>query len=169
VGYNGSDAGISNCWSTGAVSGNDFVGGLVGSNHYGSIANCYSVGNVNGLSAVGGLVGANSSSISNCYSTGVVSGSSYVGGLVGSSNGSISSCYFLITSGPNNGLSEPLTDEQMKLQDSFVEWDFIEIWNIGENQTYPYLRFYLTGDLNHNGIINFLDLAILADHWLERD
>ena len=78
---------ISNCYSTGAVSGSIDVGGLVGCNSNGSISNCYSMGSVSGSpssSSVGGLVGGNSNGgISNCYSTGSVSGSDTVGGLVG--------------------------------------------------------------------------------------
>ena len=87
---------ISNCYSTGMVSGHFVVGGLVGYNYHGSISNCYSTGAVggSGSSDVGGLVGINSGSISNCYSTGTVSGSLEVGGLVGYNyQGSISNCY----------------------------------------------------------------------------
>ncbi len=94
VGDNESDSSISNCYSTGAVSGFDTVGGLVGDNDS-SISNCYSTGAVNGFDTVGGLVGDNESdgSISNCYSTGAVSGFDTVGGLVGDNDGSISNCY----------------------------------------------------------------------------
>jgi The GLUG motif len=88
---------ISNCYSTGSVSGHEPVGGLVGYN-YGSIGNCYSTGTVSGSDGsavgVGGLVGWNDGSVSNCYSTGAVSGYQVVGGLVGYSyEGSISICY----------------------------------------------------------------------------
>ena len=70
------------------VSGNQYVGGLVGYNNGGSISNCYSTGEVNGSSYVGGLVGYNNiGSISSSYSTGEVNGSSYVGGLVGYNSG----------------------------------------------------------------------------------
>jgi len=43
------------------------------------------------------------------------------------------------------------------------------IWNIGENQTYPYLRTYLSSDINKDGIVNFLDLSITANQWMEGD
>ncbi|MGD1041706.1 MAG: GLUG motif-containing protein [Sedimentisphaerales bacterium] len=91
---------ISNCHSTGSVSGHSNVGGLVGYNDDGSVSNCYSTGAVSGSSGstyVGGLVGYNTGGISDCYSTGAVSasGSYYVGGLVGYNfgSGSISNCY----------------------------------------------------------------------------
>ncbi|MGD0784547.1 MAG: GLUG motif-containing protein [Sedimentisphaerales bacterium] len=133
---------ISNCYSTGVVSGYYYVGGLVGDYYGGSINNCYSTGNVTGRSYLGGLVGDNyDGNISNCYSTGIVTGSSSLGGLIGfKEGGNISSSYFLDVAGPNNGYGTPLTDAQMKQQSSFVGWDFLNIWNIGEGQTYPFFK-----------------------------
>jgi hypothetical protein len=57
----------------------------------------------------------------------------------------------------------------MMVEDTFADanWDFVEIWNIGENQTYPYLRTESAGDLNHDKKVDFADFAILAEHWLE--
>jgi hypothetical protein len=85
---------VSNCYSTGSVSGT-YVGGLVGLIYSAVVSNCYFTGSVNGSSAVGGLVGCNwYGTVSNCYSTGSVSGSGiYVGGLVGSNDGNISNSY----------------------------------------------------------------------------
>ncbi|MCF7956836.1 MAG: hypothetical protein K9M57_00160 [Phycisphaerae bacterium] len=98
---------LSNCYSSGTVTGEDHcysVGGLVGDNSYGNLSNCYSSGTVNSSGYyVGGLVGyISSGSLSNCYSSGTVNGSSYdVGGLVGYiSSGSLSNCY---SSGTVNG------------------------------------------------------------------
>jgi len=92
VGYNGWEATISNCYSTGSVSG-CYVGGLVGYN-YGTISNCYSSGTVSGSYYVGGLVGYNYGTVSNCYSSGSVTGTGYsVGGLVAENYGTIINCY----------------------------------------------------------------------------
>jgi hypothetical protein len=87
---------ITNCYSTGTVSGDWEAGGLVGSNREGSITNCYSTGTVNGNWYVGGLVGLNgfSGSVTNCYSTGTVDGTgNRAGGLVGLNYGDITNCY----------------------------------------------------------------------------
>jgi len=94
---------VTNCSSTGTVSGNDFVGGLLGYNWYeGYVADCYSSSEVTGTTegragaiAVGGLVGCNyyGGTISNCYSTGSVRGGSCVGGLMGNNRGTITECY----------------------------------------------------------------------------
>jgi hypothetical protein len=90
---------VSNCYSTGSVSGNYYVGGLAGWNE-GGVNNCYSAGYVSGGGInIGGLVGYNCGTVSNCYSTGSVSGTSDVGGDVGGlvginiGGGTVSNCY----------------------------------------------------------------------------
>jgi len=82
VGSNGGT--VTQCYSTGLVSGNSSVGGLVGVN-YSRITTSYSSGAVTGGSRVGGLVGWNAyGTATHCYSTGSVTGNDSVGGLVGS-------------------------------------------------------------------------------------
>ncbi|MGA2916858.1 MAG: GLUG motif-containing protein [Sedimentisphaerales bacterium] len=146
------DGNISSCYSTVLVKGGfDSTGGLCGENHNGSIANCYSTGLVTGGCEIGGLCGSSSGSITNCYSTGLVTGNCGIGGLcgAGSSNIIIINSYFLDTAGPDNSLGEPLTDEQMKQQASFIGWDFVgetvngteDIWQMRTDvPDYPHLR-----------------------------
>jgi filamentous hemagglutinin family protein len=97
LGYN--DGGtVSRCYATGAVTGNTYVGGLIGqilgrTDNFGNVDNSYATGSVTGSQRVGGLVGGaygylatnNSANISNSYSTGSVTltGQGPVGGLVG--------------------------------------------------------------------------------------
>jgi len=245
VGRNSWGGSISNCYSTGSVSGTSEVGGLVGLN-YGTISNCYSTGSVSGDWLVGGLVGGNGGTvvssyttacvtgnshvgglvglnggyyrdwgcfkgmINDCYSTNVVTGVDYVGGLVGYNIGDVNQCYSAgeVTGATNvsglvvnccctgnDGLpiywgavnasfwdvqasSQTIgngdtgkTTAEMQTKSTFTEagWDFIEIWGIGENQTYPYLRFAPAGDFNYDKKVDLLDLAILASHWLEEN
>jgi len=107
VGSNGGgwlDGGIlTNCYSTGTVSGEMDVGGLVGDNGWaGSIQACYSNATVSGDYRVGGLVGDTDfeSSITMSYSTGTVTGIQNIGGLVGShGNSNIINCYSTSTVG----------------------------------------------------------------------
>ena len=81
----------------GSVTGDGFVGGLVGYNSGGTISACYATGDASGSGSgngIGGLMGTNlGGTISACYATGDASGFRAVGGLVGSSNGTISACY----------------------------------------------------------------------------
>ena len=76
------------------MTGNTFVGGLVGTN-FGDIVSSYSTGVVTGDYSVGGLVGTNwDSTVSNSYATGSVTGDDGVGGLVGlNEEGTVSGSY----------------------------------------------------------------------------
>jgi len=92
VGYN--NGSISNCSSSGTVTGKHDVGGIVGYNSYhGSIITSYSTAIISGDSSIGGLVGRSRGNITASYSTGSVSGEGCVGGLVGKNYGSIIACY----------------------------------------------------------------------------
>ena len=51
---------------------------------------------------------------------------------------------------------------KMKQESTFTNWDSINVWSIGENQTYPYLRTVSAGDINKDRIVNFLDLCIIC-------
>jgi len=78
---------VSDSYSTGSITGNDDVGGLVGINDKaGIVENCNSTCSVTGNYHVGGLVGCNygdEGTVLDSYSTGSVSGNRRVGGLVG--------------------------------------------------------------------------------------
>jgi len=123
VGFSAYGASVTQCYSTGEVSGNGDIGGLVGINsgnittssstcmvsgtgwsigglvgeNIDRITTSYSAGPVSGDSGVGGLVGYNyhlRSSLIQCYSTSTVKGDYGVGGLVGGNGGgSVTQCY----------------------------------------------------------------------------
>jgi len=91
VGYS-DGATLSHSSSTGTVSGEHTVGGLVGHNG-GTVINCHSVSTVLGDSGVGGLVGKSNGILALCYSSGMVNGDWDVGGLVGSHRGTVTQSY----------------------------------------------------------------------------
>jgi len=83
VGASAASATISGSHAAVAVTGGNYVGGLIGENG-GTIQSSYATGAVNGAAQVGGLAGASSGgTIIDSYATGNVSGGSAVGGLVG--------------------------------------------------------------------------------------
>jgi hypothetical protein len=86
---------VSNCYSTGDLSGNQYIGGLIGYQRNSTISNCYSAVTVYGNQFVAGFIGYQYLSIiNNCFSTGSVDGNDQVGGLVGYQRGSsIDLCY----------------------------------------------------------------------------
>lgn len=156
------DGNVSNCYSTGNITGQDGVGGLLGVN-WGTVRNSYSSCNVTGISSVGGLVGVTGPAqiLSNSYSTGSVTGVDDVGGMVGSNV-----VYELNVTGISNsfwdteasGLSASSggtgkNTRAMQEIDTFSDagWNITAvalnetnptyIWNIVNNVTYPLLSW----------------------------
>ena len=114
--------------------------------NYHTITDCYSTGEVSGITEVGGLVGYNYlSSISNCYSSGSVSGNKYVGGLVGRKwEGDVNnSVWDIETSGQATSAGGTgKTTAEMQTMSTFINagWDFTTpVWTIDEGVDYPRL------------------------------
>ena len=186
---------ITNCFSTGTVNGNLYnVGGLVGGNHSHSIINSYSSAEVTGNYYVGGLVGKNRRSIISSYSTGKVTGNNEVGGLVGDNEyGSIingfwdtqtSKMIIGVGYGTTSG-AQGKTTLQMQTESTFTDagWDFVgetangtnETWQMPVGGGYPVLSIfsgyagvvlsgdgskenpYLIGDANDLGAVIYYD------------
>jgi VCBS repeat-containing protein len=148
MGYNNNCL-IKKCSSTGSVSANSYVGGLVGRSQASqpfSISNCYSTSAVSGNGGVGGLVGYNvNTPISTCYSAGKVSGGeSWVGGLIGYNTAPTSNCFWdNNTSGQKTSAGGvPKSTADMKKRSTFVNagWDFTSVWGIADSKTYPFFR-----------------------------
>ncbi len=144
----------------GTVSGDLFVGGLVGYSE-GTVENLYATGTVSGGRYVGGLVGMNTNTVENSYATGNVSGEFEVGGLVGENYGTVSNSFWDIhTSGTDisDGGTGKTTAEMMDITTfSNAGWDIVgvaniedpnieHIWNIVDTETYPFLSSILPDD-----------------------
>lgn len=76
-----------------AVTGENYVGGLVGDNWEGTVTGCRSSGSVTGHNYIGGLVGISDGTVSNSLSRCTVVGDSWIGGLIGCNEGIVSNCY----------------------------------------------------------------------------
>ena len=97
VGYNADEGTVTGCYNEGSVTGEEYVGGVVGLNN-GTVTNCYNTGSVTGErrvsgGVVGGVVGLNNGDVTNCYNTGNVTGDEEVGGVIGSNDGIVTDCY----------------------------------------------------------------------------
>jgi hypothetical protein len=158
------EATIERSFSRAHVQGTQETGGLAGVNS-GAIVNCYFTGEVSGEQMVGGLVGSSQltnpagvfpGTISKCYSAGHVAGKQNVGGLVGYQTlGSITASFWDVqTSGVASRSSEfAKTTAQMQTASTFLAagWDFAgetengteDIWWILEGQDYPRLSWEL--------------------------
>jgi len=158
-GMAGTNAGtIVNCYVTGHLSGGATarsLGGLVGANRQGTVADCYATATVTGGpggSQLGGLIGYNFlGPVVTSYAAGAVwaADGTRLAPLVGHNvdHAPVAGCYYLVTSGDSltsegvgaGSIGTPLTDEQMKQETSFADWDFAKTWTICEGQTYPHL------------------------------
>jgi hypothetical protein len=137
-------------------SGNNSVGGLVGmTGPESTIQDSYARGNVTGELFVGGLLGVNwEATVTNCCSVGFVSGVTLVGGFIGNNNlpGANINCFwdnqssgqdFGVGAGTSDGIYGRETAE-MKMEVTFsgAGWDFnTPIWSINEGVDYPTLVF----------------------------
>lgn len=144
---------ISRCSVQGAVAGGGYVGGIAG--YGGSISQCYTEGEITGDSYVGGVC-PYISTVRDCYSTATVqagtNGSAYAIGsdvaycyFAGKVEGNRISypigtyCYYdAETTGDDGGLP---TSEMFR-QATYVNWDFINVWQIDEGRSYPTLRCF---------------------------
>ncbi len=114
----------------------------------GLVSNCYSTSSVTGEYYVGGLVGDNAGgTIINSYSAGPVFGGEYVGGLAGESyvGGQSSNCFWdvLTSNQPTSAEGEPKNTTEMQTMSTFTSagWDFsTPIWTIDSND-YPRLAW----------------------------
>ena len=146
---------ISTCFSTGAITGETFVGGITGYNT-GYIFQNYSMASASPTSTfggIGGVVGQNGSTgtISECYATGVVTGpSGYSGGVVGFNEvnppgTSVTKSYWdtETSSITASAGGEGKTSAEMKLQSTYVDWDFTGTWKFldDQNDGYPLLQW----------------------------
>jgi hypothetical protein len=138
---------VDRCWAdvSVAASSRRQVGGLVGylrgvePGPVASIVNSYSWGTVSGTgSKQGNLLGdADGSFVGHCYSSGfgkALIGYNYRGPI-------ITDCYWDSDKGASSSPygGTPKTTAQMMHETTFVGWDFVEVWGIIEDETYPFL------------------------------
>ncbi len=165
---------ISNCTIICSLSGNSIIGGLVGNNsgiinrtysysHLNGIAeigglvgrvwggvvnNSHSTGVVNGSSIIGGLIAINLAvgKIYNSFSINEVAGFSNIGGLIGVNNATVLNCYWdNLTSGQTTSAAGVgLSTTNLMKKSTYVNWDFKDVWGIGESTSYPYLLDWYT-------------------------
>ena len=149
------------CCAWGTVAGEAYVGGLVGENYQGQVTDCWSSGAVSANWSVGGLVGQNGGMteagkqaiVSRCYSTGAVRGPDAGGGLVGTNLATVTASFW---DGQTSGQStsaggEGKTTAEMQVARTFLiaGWDFVgetnngkaDIWRILEGKDYPHLSW----------------------------
>lgn len=151
---------ISSCYVTGNIMGAAGVGGILGSTHSSAhetaITNCYARVALScdgsrytyDWAGISGWNEATSVRIENCYSACVGEMRPIAGWSDGSavSNSQFANTYFDKTLSPDFSTEAGRTDlgktsGELKIQSTFTDWDFENIWaiNAGINGGYPYL------------------------------
>jgi len=180
----GSNSGqISNSYATGSVSGVDRVGGLVGGG--GIIRNCYATGSVSGNSSVGGLVGSGATVYSSFWDI-QTSGQTTSAGGTGLLTADMQMASTFINAGWDfvgetingseyiwrlcvDGTSYPQLDWQFLLGDLDCP-DGVDVYDLAVLcEQWLQIGAY-SADIAplpaRDGIVNFLDFAVLARGWL---
>jgi len=148
VGYIYDGGILKTSFALGSVEGSEanstLLGGLVGEIYDGEVSDCYAVTAVSGGDVIGGLTGGNDGIIKRSYSAGLVEETDNSGGFIGLNNGTIeNSHYDSERAGQIDNYAQGAGTENMTKRDTFVEtdWDFQNIWDIEEDNSYPYLRW----------------------------
>lgn len=160
------DTPITQSYFKGNINGEKKIGGIVGEYHDpGTITNCYCIGDLSGSVAddeqptstsSGGSIGVSfgAVSVNNFYCIGELLGERIVGGIIGSNFGDviIQNCYWnddisvigfnAPSHTPNIVDSNQKTKNELKKKNTFINWDFKNIWYIKNslNNGYPVLR-----------------------------
>ncbi|MBS4013774.1 MAG: fibrobacter succinogenes major paralogous domain-containing protein [Bacteroidetes bacterium] len=146
---------INSSYFNGEVNGYGRVGGLAGEVS-GFVQNCYATGIVSAMEFGGGLVGDLwAGNIDKSYSVAVVNCDINCGGLtanVYTDQANVTNSYWdVIKSGKATSAGDEvgLTTDLMIQEASFVDWDFVDVWDIIEDDSYPFLRWQVApGDHN---------------------
>ncbi|WP_340701070.1 GLUG motif-containing protein [Brevibacillus borstelensis] len=148
AGLNGSKGTIEQSYAKATIDTESMaVGGLVGENQ-GVIADAYASSDITAGKyredvVIGGLVGINHKEVTRTYAAGTIdSNAKEVGGLVGKldSGGTVTNSFYdQDQTGQNDtGKGTPLASEQMKEQESFTDWDFTDVWQMGEYPSFQW-------------------------------
>lgn len=157
IGFSADSVTIERCSAAGSVDATgkaEAIGGLMGRGMDTTLTDCYADVALDGeCDIVGGLVGSADSSpwtggtYENCYAVGAVTAVAEIqaGGLVGVDEHqtlTVNSCYWdtETTGQPTSDGGVGKTTVEMKQQATFVNWDFVNTWQITEGVSYPELR-----------------------------
>ena len=160
--YNNGYNNITNCYFSGAISGQNYTAGLVGYKYLGTISNSYAITSVAGTKYVGGLVGWSQQATvkaSAAINSRVTATEGEVARIVGHNEGTIAAVGSMEENKSYNqtivisqGVASEITDDlhngtgvskkTLKLSATYVAmgWDFTDSWAIQETECYPYMK-----------------------------
>lgn len=151
---------IEECSAHGTVtSAGNTVGGFISYCNYPVIKNCYASGAVEGNQRVGGFIGRigwgttsatlerDGATFEHCYARGSVTGNDLIGGFAGIDDPTkhqsteplptiIDHCFYDSAEAgvSHNNVATPKTTAEMKTQATFTDWNFDDIWAIDSHE-----------------------------------
>jgi hypothetical protein len=174
---------VSNCYATGAVNGGIYAGGLVGQVERGRTYKCYSTGRVSGNQYVGGFTGYIRvlGDVIFCFWDTQASGQATSPGGTGKTTDEMRTIttftdagwdfwnIWTICAGTNYPVllwQIPSADFQCPDGVDLVDFAFFAAhWHL---QNCNVANYFCEGtDVNHSGAVDFSDLEIFANRWLE--
>ncbi len=174
---------ISDSYAIGDVTGNIYVGGLAGQFVRGAAAKCYSAGKITANQYAGGFVGYKRILVMvwNCFWDVQASGQTTSADGTGKTTAQMQTASTFSNSGWDffsnwticEGMNYPILLWQIPIGDfrcpdgvNMIDFAwFAQRWR--QNNCTPANSFCSGMDLNQSGSVNFFDLAVFADHWLE--
>ena len=153
---------VSDCYNTGSVYASFNAGGICGNGT--NATNCYNIGDIasyNGIGAISGGNGDGATFLNTYWNLDSVQKA----GSVARENAE------KLGVGTGADSTTPLSDSEMKDAANFAGFDFDGVWGVSpeKNGGYPYLKgptaaLSVRGDVNADGTINMLDVALLFQH-----
>jgi hypothetical protein len=145
---------ISKCWNGGAITGEHFVGGIVGraaSNDADSITDTYNIGSVSAVQYAGGIVGYdyNGVGIQRCYNSGSVTTATTCGAIAGAvKNGEKTLvdcvCVDAGVGATGAGISytgvKAVSSDKLSDRATFENFDFINVWKLRDTDAMPTIK-----------------------------
>jgi uncharacterized repeat protein (TIGR03803 family) len=167
-----STGGLDKVYANATLNGLDWVGGIAGSASLfiSNLSNLYVIGEINGRNNVGGLFGeiqGGGLSITNSYVSATISGTNSFGPIIGaSSSNNISNTYWNSTVSGINSASNgsPKTTLEMQNQSTFTNWDFDDVWQMGQcsNNGFPVFQWQTVEPLPQ---VDTLDDVVACDNY----
>ena len=173
---------VTNCYASGTVQGGTYAGGLIGQIERGRAYKCYSTGPVSGDQHVGGFTGYIRvlGGVTHCFWDTETSGWSTSPGGTGKTTAEMQTMSTFtdaawdfwniwdICEGTNYPVLRwqiPVTDFRCPDGVSFIDFAFFASHWLLDNCNAS--NYYCEGtDLDRSGIVDFLDLEVFADNWL---
>ncbi len=132
--------------------GSTKFGIFCGARNGGTFADCFSTGTITRDEStseyIGGFSGSSYSTADRCFSIATFDGSEAVstGGFSGKTGGTDSDCFFdsTVAGFTDTSTGVPKTTTEMKTQSTFTNYDFDDVWVMGDSG-YPELQWYSSG------------------------